>query len=178
MRRVYLEGGNTLKPESLGRLTGSFKALFCVSDESVQFQLSGSVTQVIRKYKSKVNSLDFQRSMLIDLDSANVWNDLDRRKDILDEHKLEQSDVFFMVNAMESWFLSQCSRIPALMRVQLQTDFRRQLRPKDYIKTRMKAYHEIDTAVLWLPLLDIEQLRRDFDDVERLYQWIHSTPHV
>lgn len=181
-RYIFIEGASTSTREGLTLLNSAFGELFQYQLQAVMLVPSGGKTATIRKFKDKRGKEIC--SLLIDLDGNNTNTQFikDKKKQDLTNHGLTAlaNDVFFMVTEIESWFLSQPHHIKELKEhisrpVHLDYPF-----AKEKITSAFPKYTKspTDAASTWLRCLDIKQLRRDFDDVERLYQWIHSTPHV
>jgi hypothetical protein len=115
-----------------------------------------------------------QPFLLIDLDA-----ETSQRDRVLQEYDLvdKAETVFFMIQEMEAWFLSQ----PNVLKEYYQEDFSKKFnRPPQSIaspceelqritkQTKKGAYHKVKHGVALLPRLDLTALCSDFDDVKNL----------
>lgn len=142
----------------------------------------GGKTQTIRKFKT--NKLDAKQSLLlIDLDrpEGNI------KADLADHGLLEYSEnVFYMVQEMDSWFLSQpdvldkfygkdnnngkliSQKLPKKKAIEIEHPDEK-LQELTKTTTRGK-YHKIKHAVELLKLLDATKLENDFSEFKRLIE--------
>ncbi len=143
--------------------------------------MGGNKPETIKKFRnSRFDALCF---LLIDLDAP----ESDRKKQ-LTSNDLEEHDtqVFFMVQEMEAWFLSQpaildkyygdssISKNAPKRPPQELTDPKGDLRALTK-KTRKGPYHEVAHGADLLALLDLNQLMKDFSDVAGLARAILAT---
>jgi Domain of unknown function (DUF4276) len=130
-------------------------------------KLGDGIHQTIAKF-TKAEGVKF---LLIDLDNAS-----ETKKERLKELKLPESQTFFMVQAMEAWFLSQ----PDMLNEFYKKDLKIASRPAQDISkpdkelkrltrnTDKKEYHKVRHAVELLGKLDANKLQEDFSDVKNL----------
>ncbi len=108
---------------------------------------------------------------MIDLDNIS-----DTRNERLKTYNLPESKTFFMVQAMEAWFLSQ----PDILNSYYKTDLKipkkhasdiskPDVELKKMTKSSVKKeYHKVRHAVELLSKLDIQKLQNDFPDFKNL----------
>lgn len=150
-----------------------------------KINLGGGKFHTIRKFLN--NQLEADAILLlVDLDGPEAEKEQDLQRNDL---SLKQQNVFYMVQEMESWFLSQPVVLdtffgpdPNSKKVSDKLSKRKAIdivHPKEVLKNVTKdskrgTYHEMKHAVELLKLLDAEQLESDFIDfknlVERLRQ--------
>lgn len=135
-------------------------------------KLGDGMNQTITKFSNTVRKDSFGEGgkfLLIDLDD-------DTKTQRLTTFKLPESETFFMVQAMEAWFLSQ----PEILNDFYKTDLKIPKRnasdipkPDDVLEnltktTKKGKYHKVNHAVELLSKLDIVRLKEDFSDVKNL----------
>ncbi|MEN0050804.1 MAG: DUF4276 family protein [Bacteroidota bacterium] len=134
--------------------------------------------QAIKRFKDE-RKADF-RFLLIDLDRDEEFKEEELANLDLEKYK---EWVFFMVQEVEAWFISQ----PQILDKYYGIDLSKKLKSKHPEKVKNPAkllqqltkktrkrepYHKVKHAVDLLPLLDIQQLRTDFKDFDRLIKKI------
>lgn len=146
-----------------------------------KINLGGGKSQTIRKLlKNKLEADSFL--LLVDLDRPE-----EEREEDLIENGLEskKENVFYMIQEMETWFLSQ----PDILDIFFGIDHKRKKvsekltkrkvteisDPKGELKTATKdskrgEYHEIKHGVELLKLLDAKQLEDSFIDFKKLIE--------
>lgn len=144
-----------------------------------RINLGGGKSQTIRKFvKNKFEADEFL--LLIDLDKPEEA----KEQDILDHDLLAHREkVFYMVQEMETWFISQPKMLDSFFGVDHKKKkvseklTKRTLTdisdPKTELKNATKdskrgEYHEIKHGVELLKLLDAEQLEESFLDFKKL----------
>ncbi len=134
--------------------------------------LGNGISQTIDKFK---NAHEDHKFVMVDMDG-----DYNKREEKLKFHKVENEDTFFMVQAVEAWFLSQPLVLNAFYKKDLsdkiikkeasefsKPDKELQRITKDTVR---KEYHKVRHAVELLPLLDAKKLAQDFPDYKRLIE--------
>ncbi|MBO0936881.1 DUF4276 family protein [Fibrella sp. HMF5335] len=117
---------------------------------------------------------DREKTLLIDLDADDT-----ERERILEEYDLISYDktVFFMIQEMEAWFLSQPTVLEQYYGIEFTSKIRRPAHtiadPCSELQrltknTKKKTYHKVKHAVELLPKLDLVALCNSFDDVKNL----------
>ncbi len=152
-----------------------------LKDNKPKIIFGGGKTQTIKKFKT--NKLDAQQCLLlIDLDSPEE----NIKADLIDCDLLEYSEnVFYMVQEMDSWFLSQpdvldkfygkdnngkliSQKLPKKKAIEIEhPDEKLQELTKN---TKRGKYHKIKHAVELLKLLDSTKLENDFSEFKRLIE--------
>ena len=181
---LFIEGTTD---DTNGDLRKGFRILFekKLKDIMPQIKLGNDKKSTIRKF---VISTDGISLALIDLDGKDISdiNSIEKIKvrDLTDLDIKERKEfVFYMVQEMEAWFLSQpeileqyfgdlkiATRIPK-KRSELIPD------PSDFLQkltknTKKGEYHKVKDGVALLCKLDIEKLINDFEDVKNLIEKI------
>ncbi len=179
-KRLFIEGAPPC--ESTGNLRQGFEKLFKkkLQGKSPRIVLSGDKNATIDKFLN--NRFPETPFLLIDLDAAEEA----RNKD-LEAHKLSNNTeaVFYMIQEMESWFLSQpemldeyyrpkpganpvsqkCSSRPAAEKPDPKEELKR------VTKNSLKGpYHNTKHAVDLLMMLDADKLTTDFPDFKKLVE--------
>lgn len=127
--------------------------------------------QAINKFKNnRFQAIGF---LLIDLDAPE-----DRRATVIEEESLDKDYVFFMIQEMEAWFLSQpdvlikfygydvTSRLPK--RPPKEVPDPAMVLDQISRPTKKKKYHKVRDATILLEMLDAKALRiafKEFDDL-------------
>lgn len=146
-----------------------------------KINLGGGKSQTVRKFvKNKLDAGSLL--LLIDLDRPEEEKEQDLRENDLLSKK---EDVFYMVQEMESWFLSQPDVLDSFFGLD---DQRKKVSdklskrkvteigdPKEALKNATKnskrgVYHEIKHGVELLKLLDAKQLENSFVDFKNLVE--------
>ena len=124
-----------------------------------------------RQTVDKFKNTEAVKFLLIDLDD-------DTKEQRLKDFNLPDSETFFMVQAMEAWFLSQPDILNDFYKKELKIpkkhaseiskpDVELMKLTKDSPK---KEYHKVRHAVELLSLLDVEKLKQAFPDFNNLIQ--------
>jgi hypothetical protein len=136
--------------------------------------LCNGINQTIDKFL-KADGVKF---ILIDLDGT-----VDTKADRLKEFKLPESQTFFMVQAMEAWFLSQPDMLAVYYKKALDIPKRppQDIPQPDKVLRRLTAttkkgeYHKVSHAVELLGKLVMPKLKKDFPDVKQLIEVLKVT---
>jgi hypothetical protein len=141
----------------------------------LSFIACGGKDHTVTKFKSG-RSGNSNKILLIDLDESE-----NKRETCINNMGLKPEGVFFMVQEMEAWFLSQ----PEILEKHYSKEVSAHLpkghakdiaAPAKELKARVakfslsanKEYHKVKDAVALLQKIDIHQLCKDFTDVEKL----------
>lgn len=128
--------------------------------------------RTINKFKSSNNS-----KILCDLDAP-----LTEKENDLKEHGLIEyrCSVFYMVQEMESWFLSQPEILDRFYNKSISTKLPKKhagefSKPDEELQRLTKdttkgTYHKVNHGVQLLKLLDADKLCKDFPDFKRLIE--------
>ena len=146
-----------------------------------RIKLGGGKPTAIKQYLK--NKFEAESFLLMDLDKEESGRDQDLQQNRLTEHK---DAVFYMIQEMESWFLSQPDvldkyygitttgkKVSEMMTNRKPAEI---TNPKEELKRITKAlnkgekYHEIKHAVELLMRLDATKLEKDFPDFKRLIE--------
>jgi hypothetical protein len=114
------------------------------------------------------------RFLLLDLDKKE-----DKKPTDLKENDLNEKHCFYMIQEMESWFISQ----PDVLKERYGNDLSNKI-PKrkvseidnpdekltEWLKPLGKEYHKVKDGVRMLKLLNLEKLMQDFTDVKNLIE--------
>ena len=181
---LFIEGAPL--SESSGDLRKGFEKLLAqkLKGRMPSIKLGSGKTATIDKFRH--NDFPQKPYLLIDLDAGEECRQTD-----LETHKLQScvDQIFYMVQEMESWFLSQpkilddyfpparsgnkiSGRLPKKV-AQLIHDPKGEL--KELARGSVKKhYHETKHAVDLLSMLDAVQLEKDFPDFKRLIKTLKS----
>ena len=170
-RKLFIEGStDTIN----GNLREGFGVLIekKIKGKLLRINMGGGKEQTINKFKNSTNS-----KLLCDLDapSAEISNDLNKYGIV------EQKDsVFYMVQEMEAWFISQQEILDKFYNTQIskklpkkngcdfnEPDKELQRITKD---TKKGIYHKVNHGAQLLKLLDADRLCLDFPDFRRLIE--------
>jgi hypothetical protein len=152
-----------------------------LSGKLPRIKLGGGKSTVIKQYLK--NKFEAQSILLIDLDADEGRRQSDLQKYGLAEH---HETVFYMIQEMESWFLSQPDILDkyyglTINRRKVSEKLKNKKvseiqNPKEELKDLTKSlnngeqYHEIKHAVELLERLDASKLENDFPDFKRLIE--------
>lgn len=172
---LFVEGGSNI---SNGNLQGGFGRLLEKAGRPMpKISAADDTANAIRRFRAEVNNSNsrFQRVLLlVDLDGPSAT-----RRAWLQNHGLlaYEEQIFFMVQEMEAWFLSQ----PAVLNehynpklaIPLPTAPAASVVNPDkvllaYAKRCDKKYQKIKDGALLLGKLDLPALKSSFPDVARL----------
>lgn len=116
-----------------------------------------------------------ERLLLVDSDAFDTSETF--RKEQIAQFKLQGKAVFFMIQEIEAWFLSQPATLDSYFKYQVsekipQKDMREVDNPSDKLAelTRHAShrYHKVRDGATLLEKLDMEELKDSFNDVENL----------
>lgn len=178
--RFYVEGDPGLR-EGFCKLFHSFQR-----GNKLEFLMMKGNASAIKIFKNDSRS-EF-KYLITDLDKK-----VESGKDVfLRENELEglSDNVFFMVRQMEAWFISQPEIVNEKYKFDLVNELKRKHNfehPKDLRSPKLKIdsllkersnntlkYNEVNDGRSLLMKLDVSQLRKDFEDVERLIKKLES----
>jgi len=168
---LIIEGGSDTRNGSLRR--GFYELLSKEIEENLipRIIMGDSKKESIRKFLTIRDS----SSLLIDLDKDKSFRDEDISYNNLQVYK---DKVFYMIQEMEAWFLSQTDILASYYPDIDWDDIRKKEiseipRPANVLgvltqKSKSRKYHKIKHAVELLPQLDTKKLATDFSDFQRL----------
>jgi hypothetical protein len=166
-RKLFIEG---TKDTSNGDLRGGFGMLLekKLKGKMPRLNMGDGKEQTIKKFKNSTNS-----KILCDLDApaTEIENDL-----IKNEITEQRDDVFYMIQEMESWFLSQPDILESFYNTKLKitkkhgSEFSH---PDEELQeitkgTKKGIYHKVNHGAQLLKLLDADRLYADFSEFKRL----------
>lgn len=165
---LFIEGTSD---DTNGDLRQGFEALLKkeLAGKMPSIKLGDGMNRTITKFSNTAGD----KFLLIDLDDVS-----EMKAERLKQYNLPEAKTFFMVQAMEAWFLSQ----PEMLNDFYKTDLKIPKRtaseiPKPDVflenltKTTKKGkYHKVNHAVELLSKLDIKRLKEDFSDVKNLIE--------
>lgn|GEM_PF-2251669 len=176
---IYIEGAKNIEN---GDLKKAFHALFEKAGitEQPRIIMGNGISQTVDKFKNhqweEKKRGKYNKLLLIDLDGRDEEKDQKVQFHGLEEDK-EMGRIFFMVQAMEAWFIAQKSKVaelygndaikglpgkPAHEIVKPKIEF-----SKAFEKSG-KFYNEVRHGSKLLGALDTKQLMKDFPDVKNL----------
>jgi hypothetical protein len=163
---LFVEGTSD---DSNGDLRQGFESLLKkeLAGKMPIIKLGNGINQTINKFKNTEGG----KLLLIDLDGVS-----DTRTERLKAYNLPENKAFFMVQAMEAWFLSQPDMLKTYYKTDLKIpkkhaneiskpDVELQKITKNSVK---KEYHKVRHAVELLSKLDVKKLQNDFPDFKNL----------
>ena len=169
---LFIEGETS---EAIASLRQGFNKLFnqSLSGKMPKIYMGDGITTTIRKFKNNTrNGISF---LLIDLDDLEENKDSKIQELALKDHS---DNVFWMVQEMEAWFLSQPAVIDEIYGKGISnkiTSKRAQLFEKPSMElaritagSRKGKYQKVAHAVELLEKLDARQLRIDFPEFDAL----------
>lgn len=173
---IFVEGGAN---EKNGSLRVAFGQLFrpVGGRHRVQFKMCKDTDEAIKQFRAEQEgrSRIFDRAyLLIDLEGTESQRTERLRQKALTAYA---DQIFFMVQKMEAWFLSQPQVVRNFYRQgcgALPTRPAHEVPNPDTILghatdgTQKGRYHKVSHAVMLLPDLHLPTLRNAFPDVERL----------
>ncbi len=130
-------------------------------------------TQAIRKFKK--NKLSDFSYLLIDLDNV----ESEKGTELLKYKVSTKEDaIFFMIQEMEAWFLSQPHILDDFYKVSISSKLTKR-NPKEIAdpvavlqkatkNTRKGKYHKVKHGTALLELLDAKKLKKSFSEFEKL----------
>jgi len=165
MVKIYIEGAASLRE--------GFSILLTKLANGVDFhiKMGGSTVETIRVFKHHKEK-DGEKLLLIDLDMPS-----NRRDERLKEYSLEadSTNIFFMVQAMEAWFLSQQQLLKDYYGISWKSTYAHAgeiAKPKQELvnltNTLRNKYPKNTDAVELLKKIDVNKLVGDFVDAANL----------
>jgi len=174
---LIIEGGSDTRNGSLRR---GFHELLSkeISEELIPRIIMGNgKSEAIKKFLSKTKSVN----LLIDLDNNESFRDEDLINNNLQTH---ENIVFYMIQEMEAWFLSQTDILTSFYPDInwdniIMNDISEIPKPSKVLgtlteKSKSRKYHKIKHSVELLPLLDTKKLALDFPDFKELIDSIKN----
>lgn len=164
VKQLFIEGNPQLRPGFSQLLQQKVKG------NRFKLNLQGPDTEAVKVFQRP--AAGEHKFLVVDMDGAHQTKD--RRLSYLKIGTKDASRVFFMVQKMEAWFLSQpevikdCFRlqsIPAISRKAADIE-----QPDQYLAdlVRPKRYHKGKDAATMLPKLNLTKLEAEFEDVQQL----------
>jgi hypothetical protein len=171
-KALFIEGESS---EAVASLQQGFSKLFSqvLQGKMPKIYMGDGITTTIKKFKNnKREGISF---LLLDLDGPE--DDMAERLQHLDLNRYS-GQVFWMVQEMEAWFLSQPALLDKLYGKGIAAKLPKK-RPQLFSKpssvlisltknTKRGEYHKVRDAVDFLENLDAQQLRKDFPEFDRL----------
>ena len=167
---LIIEGTND---RSNGSLSQGFNKLFrqILGNQRIRIIMGDGKHQAIKKFKGKrLSELTY---LLIDLDNSEIKKD----KELIDNGlKNEEAAVFFMIQEMEAWFISQPEIIEKYYGETLKLPKRPAkeiVKPTEKLqeatkKTGKGKYHKVKDGTALLEMLDATSLRTYFTEFDNL----------
>ena len=158
---------------SNGSLSQGFHKLFkkVLGNQGIKIIMGNGKDQAIRKFKGK--RLSEPTFLLIDLDRPEE----DKGKELKSKNlQQQQAEVFFMIQEMEAWFISQ----PEIIEKYYGEPLKLPKRPAKEIskpteelqkatkKTQKGKYHKVKDGTALLEMLDAARLRKYFTEFDDL----------
>ena len=181
LRKILFIEGVSDSPN--GNLRQGFEKLLSkkLTGKMPKINMGGSKNRVRDQFLN--NRLDGIPLLLVDLDANEDQRELDLEKNKLTNYR---DSIFFMVQEMESWFLSQPDMLdeyygPTKTNKKISDSIPKRIpadipNPKELLKKATKdlnkgeVYHEVKHAVDLLLRLDASKLENDFPDFKRLIE--------
>ncbi len=182
---LFIEGNSEVNN---GDLRQGFEKLLLNTNKLAgklpRIKLGGGKKQTIDAFLN--NRISEERAILIDLDANEAAKEQDLKNHGLDKHKKE---VFYMIQEMESWFLSQSAVLDKFYGVDSNKKKISEKLPKRNAmeisspdkeleklttNTKKKTYHKVKHGVELLKLLDAQKLMQDFPDFKNLVDYLAS----
>jgi hypothetical protein len=173
---LYIEGTTD---DTNGDLRQGFSSLFSqkLEGKMPRIRMADGRSQAINKFKKPLpndNPL-----LIIDLDKKDSY----KTTFFQEENLIEQSaKIFFMVQEMEAWFLSQPTILDAFYNHEIGSKIKRKPseieNPSDELIKLTKNipkkehYHKVRHGVELLKLLNLSNLMKEFDDVRNLIEFL------
>ncbi len=174
---LIIEGGSDIRNGSLRR--GFHELLSKEINEDIipRIIMGNGKNEAIKKFLSKTKSVN----LLIDLDK----NESFRNEDLINNNlKTHENRVFYMIQEMEAWFLSQTDILTSFYPDInwddiIMNDISEIQKPSDDLKdftrqSKSRMYHKIKHSVKLLPLLNTKKLAIDFPDFKKLIDSIKN----
>lgn len=171
-KALFIEGESS---EAIASLRQGFNKLFTqlLAGKMPKIYMGDGISTTIRKFKK--NQREGVSFLLIDLDAPEA--EMEQRFAELDLSDY-QGRVFWMVQEMESWFLSQPEVVDKIYGKGVSNQLK-QKRPQTITKpsaelmeltksTKKGKYSKVRHAVEFLENLDATQLKKDFPEFKRL----------
>ncbi|MCU0390762.1 MAG: DUF4276 family protein [Thermoflexibacter sp.] len=180
---LFVEGDNDT---SNGDLRQGFEKLLLntkkLEGKLPRIKLGGGKKQTIDAFLN--NRISEERAMLVDLDGNESLKEKDLKTYGLEKH---ENEIFYMIQEMESWFLSQSSVLDEFYGLDNNKKKISEKLPKRNpmeipspdkelekltINTKKKMYHKVRHGVELLKLLDAKKLMQDFPDFKNLVDYL------
>lgn len=165
---LYVEGTTD---DTNGDLRQGFENLLKkeLAGKMPSIKLGDGISQTIDKFKNT----EGVKFLLIDLDGVN-----ETKEKRLKNYDLPIEQTFFMVQAMEAWFLSQPEMLNEFYKKDLKIPkkhaseiIKPDIKLRELTKNSpKKEYHKVRHAVELLAKLDIEKLKKTFPDFNDLIE--------
>ena len=189
-RKLFIEGTTN---DTNGDLAMGFTTLFKqkLDKKMPQIIMADGKGTTIDKFKNTIYPVrpneEIDRFLLVDLDgqedirSRDIQNnDLTNYVYKTPEEKEKKQRCFFMIQEMETWFISQAETV---LDVHYKTSVSVKLAKKSpiqfnnpdeeldrHLKPLGKQYHKVKDGVRMLKLLNLDKLMKDFPDVKNLVE--------
>jgi Zn/Cd-binding protein ZinT len=171
---VFIEGTTN---EDNGDLSEGFKVLFeqKLKGKMPKIKMGNGKGSTIDKFKHTVFKRNeaSKRFLLVDLDG-------NKKEDDLKENELDKSKCFYMIQEMESWFISQSKDV---LDKYYKTTISEKLAKKNAVdfnhpdeeitrclRSLGREYEKVKDGVRMLKLLNLDKLMQDFPDVKNLVE--------
>jgi Domain of unknown function (DUF4276) len=167
-RYLFIEGTSN---EENGKLSQGFHKLLRqkLAGKMPRIKMADSKEQAIRTFKK--SQFSDNKYLLVDLDAPED----EKEKDLKDKQLNDEAErVFFMIQEMEAWFLSQPNILDEFYKSKLSDKIpRRQAKeipdPSDVLRgltksTKKGAFHKVEHGTALLEMLDAGNLEFQFED--------------
>ncbi len=175
---LFIEGTND---DTNGDLRNGFATLLekVLKGRMPRLVMGDGREQTIKKFQNEKRTT--KKFLLIDLDAPK-----EKRTEVLHELNLqnEHANTFFMIQAVEAWFLSQPEILDerfgeAISKKIPNRDPQEISKPSEKLQewTRLSPkgkYHKVRHAVELLKQLEVKKLQKDFPDVEQLFSTLNN----
>ncbi|MFN8278372.1 MAG: DUF4276 family protein [Chitinophagales bacterium] len=164
VKQLFIEGDKQLRP--------GFSQLLQQKVRGNRFKLNLEGPDSEATYKFYHPDTSEHKFLVVDLDGNQETRN--RRLSNLKIKAKDANRVFFMVQKMESWFLSQPEVIKDCFNLQNTPTVPRKAieieQPDQYLANlvRPKKYHKVKDAATMLPKLNLTKLEAEFEDVQQL----------
>lgn len=165
---VYIEGEN---------LRIAFSKLFreVLLNQNPRFKDGRGTHMAVEEFKKDTSSI--KKFLIIDSDTP--VEDVNKRQELLHKFRLEDdaNHVFFMIQEMEAWFISQPEILDIKFKVKISSKYRSKFpqaitSPSDDLQRELNNLHckfrysKGEHGPYFIQQLDIHKLRNDFPDVD------------
>lgn len=175
---LYIEGTTD---DTNGDLRQGFSSLLSqkLEGKMPRIRMAEGKSQAISKFKRPLKNDN--PLLIIDLDKSVLHKNIFLQQENL---TAQSSTIFFMVQEMEAWFLSQPSILDNFYNHEISSKIKRSAieieNPSDeLIKLTKKIpkkehYHKVKHGVELLKLLNLNKLMKDFSDVQNLVNFLEN----